>query len=96
VTFKEKYYNESRWPLQVAVIELYHFAKLNRYRSWTQLDTAKYFEISVATVNENLKLADALHTDISLEHISRNKALRMVRYGKKKQLDMVQAKSQIS
>jgi hypothetical protein len=75
----EKYRNEDRWWGKVILIEVYHLTMLTANTEWTLSDTAKFFDVSVALVSENLKLAKAMHVQKGIIHCkSRVEALRRV------------------
>ena len=80
MTFKERYDIETHWTKKVMIMEIYHLAMTQTDKRWTLADTAAEFEVSIGLVSENLKLADALHSKISLmECQSRQEALKSMR-----------------
>lgn len=81
ITFKEQYERERRWAYKVQIIELFHLAHCNLHnKDWTVTKTAEYFDVSIALISENLKLARAIDKNPSLLKCgSRTEALRKVR-----------------
>ena len=83
-TFPEKYLSEKTWQGRVMVIEIYHLARLYRWRDWTLAQTAEHFGVSIGLVSENLRLALAIHTDDAiLKCESRQDALKKLNSGGK-------------
>jgi len=57
-TFKDKYNDPSvSWQNKAMLISLYHSIMKYQYPTWTQLDTAQHFEVSVGLVSENIRLS---------------------------------------
>jgi hypothetical protein len=74
-----KYRGEDRWWGKVILMEVYHLSMQSSNTDWTLTDTAKYFDVSVALVSENIKLAKAMHVQKGIIHCkSRVEALRRV------------------
>lgn len=77
MTFQEKYEKAKIWYEKVLVMEIYHLAMTHRQANWTLTRTAKFFEVSTGLVSENLRLAQAIHTNEKLITCeSRQDALR--------------------
>lgn len=77
MTFKQKYKECSEWQGKVTVMEIYHLAMCLKVKGWTITQTAEHFECSVGLVSENLRLAQAIHTDDKvLKCQSRQEALK--------------------
>lgn len=76
MTFKEKYDKEEAWDKKVIIMALFHNTMLLKHgKRWTICHTARSMEISIGTVSENLRLADALHNGLD-ECKSRIEALK--------------------
>lgn len=85
MTFLEKYNSESTWHGKVLVMEIFHLAMRIRFSNWTITNTATEFGVSIGLVSENLRLANAIHTDDTiLKCESRQQALRKVTNGTKR------------
>jgi hypothetical protein len=53
------FHNTKEWQRKVALISYLHNKMIYKTKGkWTLKDTAKYYEISVGLVSENLKLAE--------------------------------------
>ena len=77
VTFHERYQIEPTWHGRAIIMEIYHLAQTIRHKDWTIAKTAKFFEVSVGLVSENLRLANAIHiNDKILKCESRQEALK--------------------
>jgi hypothetical protein len=77
MTFKDRYSQESTWHGKVTVMEIYHLAMSQRVKGWTISKTAEHFECSIGLVSENLRLAQAIHSDEKfLKCESRQEALK--------------------
>jgi len=75
----EKYRKEDRWWGKVILMEVYHLTMLSNNTEWTLGDTSKFFDVSIALVSENLKIAKAMHIQKGIIHCkSRVEALRRV------------------
>lgn len=85
MNFAQKYASERRWLDKILIMELYHLAQVICVSSWTIRETAEYFQVSKATVSENLLLGNAFRANAGIESCgSRNKALiklKELRYG---------------
>lgn len=81
MSFKLQYDAERRWNFKCLIISAYHHSSLLINRKHRQQDTADYFCKSLATVNEDLKIAKALHE--GLEFTSRNDAVKRL-HGRRK------------
>lgn len=62
VTFKQKYTTLTTWQEKAVLISLYHTAMLLKYPTWTLMDTATHFCISIGLVSENIRLGKAIDT----------------------------------
>lgn len=82
MTFRDAFRKTGDWQRKVAILSLFHNARLLRNREWKLVDTAKYFKISLGHVSENLKLA--IHQEEVKFCESRNKALQQLRDARKK------------
>ena len=83
MTFPERYKNEPTWQGKVMIMEIYHLARITTSKGWTLSNTAIEFEVSVSLVSENLKLAEALHSDSKiLKCESRQQALKKLGNGR--------------
>ena len=79
MTFLERYQKEDTWYGKVVIMEIYHLTMCQRNKGWTIAQTATDFGVSISLTSENLKLAEAMHTDEKLINCeSRVKALRRV------------------
>lgn len=59
------------------IMEIYHLAMTVRIPSWTISKTASWFNCSIGLVSENLRLANAIHTNPAiLSSESRQDALK--------------------
>lgn len=77
MTFPERYQKAQIWFEKVLVMEIYHLAMTHREPNWTLAKTAESFAVSMGLVSENLKLAQAIHTnDKIMKCESRQDALR--------------------
>jgi hypothetical protein len=63
LTFKEKY-NEPNltWQEKAVLISLYHTVMLMKYPTWTLMDTAVHFDVSIGLVSENIRLGRFIDT----------------------------------
>lgn len=77
MTFKEAFHKSNNWQRKIVLISLYHNRCLALNSDWNLSDTAKYFEISIALVSENLKLNS--HYDEIKDCKSRNEAIIKLR-----------------
>lgn len=78
-SFIDRYYSETTWHGKVIVMEIYHYAQLHHDTHWTVIKTAQYFQCSIGLVSENLKLANAIHSNEKiLKCETRKDALRKV------------------
>ena len=79
MTFKERYDTEQTWHGKAIIMEILHLAGRLNYPDWTLAKTAHVFEVSIALVSENLKLADAIHRNERLTRCkTRQEALQKV------------------
>ena len=77
MNFRDRYNSEEVWFSKVIVMEIYHLTMRARIKKWTITNTAKYFNVSIGLVSENLKLAEAIHQNHALCDIStRQEALK--------------------
>lgn len=76
LSFLDRYNQSKTWQERVMVMEIYYYATkdLPEFKlKWM----ARYFDVSIGLVSENLKLADAIHRDERFLKIeSRNQALK--------------------
>lgn len=80
MTFKERYYNEVTWHGKVTVMEIFHLAMSHNEKNWTLVKTAESFGCSIGLVSENLKLAQAIHSNENILNCeSRQIALKKIR-----------------
>lgn len=76
MTFRERYQEERRWSAKAILMEIYHLVMKSKHPKWSIQNTAKYFGVSRSLVSENLKLANAMHTNITIQECpSRQNAL---------------------
>jgi hypothetical protein len=64
--FYERYKLEQTWQGKVIIMEIYHLAMSQIRKGWTIQKTANNFHCSIGLVSENLRIADALHTEPDL------------------------------
>lgn len=77
MTFPERYNQATIWFEKVLVMEIYHLAMTHREKGWTITKTADAFSVSIGLVSENLRLAQAIHTNDKVAKCeSRQDALR--------------------
>jgi len=77
ISFLDRYQAEPTWHGRAMIMEIYHLAMSHRNNQWTVAKTASHFNCSVGLVSENLKLAEAIHSNERLLNCeSRQKALR--------------------
>lgn len=74
------YEKENRWYKKVLIIDFVHCIHLHRGDEKLSF-TARYFDISISKVSEDIKLAKAIKENPLLEQMSRNGALQVVRSG---------------
>lgn len=81
MTFPEKYKQENTWYGKALVMEIYHLAMKQRTENnWNLTNTAQHFGVSIGLVSENLRLADAIHSNSNFVKItSRQEALVKLR-----------------
>lgn len=80
MTFPDKYHQEKTWYGKVIIMEIFHLAMTHREQGWTIIKTAKSFGVSIGLVSENLRLAQAIHTnDKIIKCESRQDALSKLR-----------------
>jgi hypothetical protein len=78
MTFLDKYKQCQTWQEKVTVMELYYLST-KEVPGFKLEHMAKYFEVSVGLVSENLKLARAMHdVDGFIKITSRSKALKLL------------------
>lgn len=79
-SFKERYDKEKIWHKKVLVMEIFHLTMCEKSKGhWPIRNTAKYFDVSIGLVSENLKLADAINHRVDLETLSRKQALAKIK-----------------
>jgi hypothetical protein len=77
MTFKQKYDECDNWRGKVTVMEIYYLAMSQKVKGWTIAQTAEHFDCSIGLVSENLRLAQAIHTDAKILNCeSRQMALK--------------------
>jgi hypothetical protein len=79
MTYREEFHNSIDWKKKVLIVELLHLLMLSKDKKWKMKNTAKYFNISLATVSENLKLSKMLKLGIVDACNSRDKAIKLLR-----------------
>lgn len=79
MTYKEKFRRSTDWKQKVLTVELFHLLMLSKNPKWKLNDTAKYFQVSIALVSENLKLAKFIENGIVGACTSRDNALQILR-----------------
>ncbi len=80
VSFLERYYSDMTWQGRVMVMEIFHMAASLSDPSWTVGKTANFFGVSIGLASENLKLADAIHSNEKLMSVeTRKEALRKLK-----------------
>lgn len=80
MTFRDKYLQCNRWQDKVTVMEIYHLTMCSRIKGWTITQTAENFRCSIGLVSENLRLAQAIHSDEKILLCeSRQEALRRLK-----------------
>lgn len=62
MTFRERYERSESWSEKVTIMELFHIQMKER-QHWNMRKTAKYFDVSLALVGENIRLARAIHAN---------------------------------
>jgi len=77
MTLKEAYLKEEIWHRKIIIVSLYHNAQLLKMGSQNLIETAKYFEISIGLVSENLMLNK--HYEEIKDCKSRNEGLQKLR-----------------
>jgi hypothetical protein len=76
----QQYRSDDRWYGKVLVMSIFHTTMSFKDRTWTLTRTAQYFEVSVALVSENLKLANELDKNRDFINCkSRQEALNRLR-----------------
>lgn len=80
LTFKDKYLSCKTWQDKAIVVGLYHTIMCIKYPSWTVLDTALHFEISVGLTSENIRLAEQINSgnESINKSASREAALKLI------------------
>jgi hypothetical protein len=77
MTFLQRYNEATSWQDKAMIMEIYHLAMCHNVKGWTLQGTAKEFDCSIGLVSENIRLAHAMHRDLSFLTIeSRQEALR--------------------
>lgn len=76
MTHKEKFHRSTDWKERVLTVEFFHLLMLSKHTKWTVKSTAEYFNVSMALVSENLKIAHALGEGLLDGCTSRVKALK--------------------
>jgi hypothetical protein len=71
------YKEANNWSDKIRIMALYHYTQVGMNNKWYAKDTARYFDVAISTVTENLWIAEHLG---ELKDIgSRNKALKKLR-----------------
>ncbi|HWY33592.1 MAG TPA: hypothetical protein VNX68_03030 [Nitrosopumilaceae archaeon] len=79
MTYKEKFEKETDWQRKIILVDLFHCRKLLEFGSnWRMMDTANYFQISLATVSEDITIAEHLREG-KWKFSSRNNALKAIK-----------------
>jgi hypothetical protein len=79
MTYQEALQKEKIWHKRCVLIGLFHYQKVRHKKKWTMRHTAKRLNISVGQVSENLKLMKAILKDVTLENLTREQALQIVK-----------------
>jgi hypothetical protein len=58
--FSEKYSLSKTWLGKIKVIALYHHIKVYKNPNWKLANTARYFNVSISLVSENIMLGSNL------------------------------------
>ena len=74
MTFRERYIKEANWFNRVMIMEVFHLTMEHKEgRKWGIRQTAKYFNVSIGLVSENLKLARASHNSEEIQKCENRK-----------------------
>lgn len=57
MTYKEQYEAHIKWQDKVAIMSLFHHLQMASHKKWILNDTAKYFDVAIGLVSENIRLA---------------------------------------
>jgi len=76
---KDEINSNSHWSRKVVAINIYHNSKLNANSKYSLASTGRDLGLSTAFISEAIKLAKALPDNPKLIHLSRRKAIFMVR-----------------
>lgn len=57
MTYYEKYHGSKDWLEKIKIMNLYHRMQDLTNKKWGYRDTAKYFDVALGLVSENLNLA---------------------------------------
>lgn len=77
MTYKEAYRLERRWQRKASLISLFHHKMCLKNSKWKMRNTAKYFDISLGKVSEDIKII--LNIDRVIHCRSRHDALIMLK-----------------
>ena len=77
MTYRESYIIEKDWKRRIALIAMFHGARLIRNQNWKLTDSAKYFGLSLGLISESLHLSK--HWDQIESCKSRSEALRKIK-----------------
>jgi hypothetical protein len=75
--FREKYSQCKTWRSKARCIHLLHSIKSANDKEWIMSDTARFFDVSIATVSESIFIAE--HMSLLSNAKSRAGALRILR-----------------
>jgi hypothetical protein len=56
MTYKEKYDQSDTWQEKAAIISQFHWYKSLKTDNWSMKKTAKYFDVSIGLVSENVTI----------------------------------------
>lgn len=77
MTFTEAFHSARTWQRKVVLVSLFHNARLMKNKHWTLTNSAKYFNVSIGLISENLKLSELFE---EVKHCkSRNEALKRLK-----------------
>lgn len=77
MTYKQKYDSCKTWQEKCLIINLYHCLMVLEHDDWQMRQTAKYFNISLGLVSEDIKLA--IHIELVKSCKYRKDALELVK-----------------
>ena len=77
MTFITAFRLATSWKRKVALVSLFHNARLSKNKHWKLINSANYFNVSIGLISENLKLSK--NWDEIKECKSRNEALILLK-----------------